>query len=70
MISGLGNTSSLLQNNGLSLDRPKDYDGDFHKTKTHFKSTSRNFSMNIPKGDNSANSKKIYKDPEVWDLPE
>lgn len=72
-MSGLSNTSSVYQHNSFTLNKSKQFDfdvsTDLNKTKTNFRSTNRNFSMNVPKPYNNMMPKKPFKDPDIWDPP-
>ena len=43
---------------------------DFNKSKTNFRATTRNYSMNVPKPYSNMIPKKPFKDPDVWEAPE
>lgn len=74
MISGLSNTSSVYQQKSSTLNKSKQFDfdvsTDLNETKVNFRSTNRNFSMNVPKPYNNMMPRKPFKDPDIWDPPE
>ncbi len=43
---------------------------DFHRTKSNFRTTTRNPSIKVPKPYNNMMQNKPFKDPDVWDPPE